>query len=213
MREGSFNGATSSRTWKGGWTLILITAETVLQWSHVLTNVESHRKFNNCGGYNTLQWSHVLTNVESRCRAKGRPLRSAASMEPRPHERGKFKLRAVLHSASEASMEPRPHERGKQNKTPQWLRLLQSFNGATSSRTWKARRSSWIFVRARQLQWSHVLTNVERTDAPLAGFVTENASMEPRPHERGKPRRAAPLAQEERWLQWSHVLTNVESWP
>src|ERR1043166_4525954 len=60
-----FNGATSSRTWKllrqgrgAGRT-------EVLQWSHVLTNVET----NGCGPppdcRGLLQWSHVLTNVET----------------------------------------------------------------------------------------------------------------------------------------------------
>ena len=59
-------------------------------------------------------------------------------------------------------MEPRPHERGKgQMNDPDWI-VPFGFNGATSSRTWKAVAFAWV------------------DGARLS------ASMEPRPHERGK---------------------------
>ena len=61
----------------------------------------------------------------------------AASMEPRPHERGKLLTLDSLIPAEDASMEPRPHERGKAAKPP----ICRTF---------------------ARLQWSHVLTNVER---------------------------------------------------
>ena len=38
---------------------------------------------------------------------------TVASMEPRPHERGKARRLAGEGRARKASMEPRPHERGK----------------------------------------------------------------------------------------------------
>ena len=59
-------------------------------------------------------------------------------------------------------MEPRPHERGKELLEKRDAKWNESFNGATSSRTWKAEGE---------------------------GFTTRQdaASMEPRPHERGKP--------------------------
>ena len=82
-------------------------------------------------------------------------------------------------------MEPRPHERGKKRAAIADGRFDLSFNGATSSRTWKA-------------------------DPGSLGRVAGVASMEPRPHERGKRRPGRTLPRQ-RSLQWSHVLTNVES--
>ena len=84
-------------------------------------------------------------------------------------------------------MEPRPHERGKLNSGRDKDVRRTSFNGATSSRTWKATALDGVVSLFEVLQWSHVLTNVERlmTLVDLMGVA--------------KP------------LQWSHVLTNVES--
>ncbi len=154
-------------------------------------------------------------------------------MEPRPHERGKWLKANQVEVREVASMEPRPHERGKLSKNPsnrrqkplQWSHVLTNverrvfgarllvqggFNGATSSRTWKAPPlprgrglPEWLqwshvltnvescgfrFINSRtsRLQWSHVLTNVERCNHPEAEGRSEEASMEPRPHERGK---------------------------
>ena len=59
-------------------------------------------------------------------------------------------------------MEPRPHERGKGARIPGVRRLLPP------------------------LQWSHVLTNVERVANQYRQSYAYTASMEPRPHERGK---------------------------
>src|SRR5262249_7708235 len=65
-REGqSFNGATSSRTWK------LLPPKRIrrflrrLQWSHVLSNVETSGLRAQPGRRSVLQWSHVLSNVET----------------------------------------------------------------------------------------------------------------------------------------------------
>ncbi len=108
-------------------------------------------------------------------------------MEPRPHERGKQFRFACLHRFFSASMEPRPHERGK-----------------------PALRHP-LFGRS-QLQWSHVLTNVERSPNQLSMSPIRAASMEPRPHERGKIIKEV-IEKEKQKLQWSHVLTNVERTP
>ena len=109
-----------------------------------------------------LQWSHVLTNVERLRLGRGQGETMSASMEPRPHERGKRSSDLPLAAPS------------------------SSFNGATSSRTWK---DPFVWV----IEFS------------------KTASMEPRPHERGKlPLRAA-ISRQALRLQWSHVLTNVES--
>ena len=86
-----------------------------------------------------LQWSHVLTNVERspRCDTSGH---RDASMEPRPHERGKNPEKAKSSPTKRASMEPRPHERGKARVAAAMEKLRAKL----------------------RLQWSHVLTNVER---------------------------------------------------
>src|SRR2546423_5996620 len=110
-----------------------------------------------------LQWSHVLTNVETE-RARSRPV---------PGRR--------------ASMEPRPHERGNPGRGRALTRSSSSFNGATSSRTWKPLAVEQARENLEELQWSHVLTNVE-TCHTYFGHRTCLLS-----------------------LQWSHVLTNVET--
>ena len=181
-----FNGATSSRTWKGAMDVCVTAipyasmeprphergkltlrcpkcaATTGLQWSHVLTNVESNLRLCTATQNNQLQWSHVLTNVESDRQREEEEAYEYASMEPRPHERGKRRLPVTERARSRASMEPRPHERGKQRCGAQsWRGCEGGFNGATSSRTWKEPSS-------------------EHETQPA------NASMEPRPHERGK---------------------------
>ena len=107
----------------------------LLQWSHVLTNVETaawpppfsvtvasmeprpHERGNGFAEAGKmpsgkLQWSHVLTNVETYEHHHQRGHQAKASMEPRPHERGNNVLRAVQEGIYFASMEPRPHERG-----------------------------------------------------------------------------------------------------
>ena len=107
-------------------------------------------------------------------------------------------------------MEPRPHERGKVHCVISSEVKRVRFNGATSSRTWKGHIQKFTERVLSMLQWSHVLTNVERGAflCPFAGVV--EASMEPRPHERGKTS-ASTCSSVVGVLQWSHVLTNVES--
>jgi hypothetical protein len=134
-----------------------------LQWSHVLTNVETafalalplesaHRGFN--GATSSRTWK--LNQVQP-----PQAPRPPASMEPRPHERGNA-TRVTSSSESmgcfngatssrtwkpedarryvgpsPASMEPRPHERGNPNPSAPHAPNTSRFNGATSSRTWK----------------------------------------------------------------------------
>ncbi len=59
-----------------------------------------------------LQWSHVLTNVETPVAPHDTGSRRMTSMEPRPHERGNIALVVVRERRAATSMEPRPHERG-----------------------------------------------------------------------------------------------------
>ena len=139
-----------------------------------------------------LQWSHVLTNVETCYLCADSCSRDTASMEPRPHERGNAvrvsrirlndhgfngatssrtwkplhptghrgsffcfngatssrtwkpccRCRSCL-AAPFASMEPRPHERGNPTDGDWMRRDWECFNGATSSRTWKRMNQRW----------------------------------------------------------------------
>src|SRR2546423_14650881 len=83
-------------------------------------------------------------------------------------------------------MEPRPHERGNSTCRRGNRSIRRSFNGATSSRTWKPRRiirEKKLALRASMEPRPHERGNVPfNTDA---GFLYDGASMEPRPHERG----------------------------
>src|ERR1043166_7797278 len=88
-----------------------------------------------------LQWSHVLTNVETRQHRYWYFRPDDASMEPRPHERGNYYGKAEEQAVQKgfngatssrtwkrghnsrrlrrnvpASMEPRPHERGNRRR-------------------------------------------------------------------------------------------------
>jgi len=118
--------------------------------------------FRLCPVQKSLQWSHVLSNVEtSSTGSTGLPVR-VASMEPRPLERGNNRsiecrprpparfngatssrtwklitLKRLRRQWPQASMEPRPLERGNSgSRRPPTIGLY------------------W-------LQWSHVLSNVE----------------------------------------------------
>src|SRR5205085_2293858 len=113
------------------------------------------------------------------------PQTRVASMEPRPHERGndaQARGADVLRQALQWShVLTNGETRTKVSKSP----FASSFNGATSSRTWKHVTFVPIAVAETQLQWSHVLTNVE---TPLGwvdfGSMTR-VSREPWPHGRG----------------------------
>src|SRR5579885_2869097 len=85
----------------------------------------------------TLQWSHVLTNVETSAAVVVWLMENDPSMEPRPHERGNQGLRLASGGPADPSMEPRPHERGNRQCRRRARVLPSPFNGATSSRTWK----------------------------------------------------------------------------
>ncbi len=134
----------------------------VLQWSHVLSNVETSCSRHSLHERRRLQWSHVLSNVETGSRRQETRYTMQASMEPRPFERGN-QLAVPVRSSSEVG-----------------------FNGATSFRTWKPIASARSVPAVASLQWSHVLSNVEtvyRSQKCLTAF--RHASMEPRPFERG----------------------------
>ena len=153
-------------------------------------------------------------------------------MEPRPHERGKEsrggqaprgeigfngatssrtwkgEREGERENGFHASMEPRPHERGKAGMTRPPILGEASFNGATSSRTWKGLRA----VTAQTCPVGFNGATSSRTwkaSSSIMSASINSASMEPRPHERGKMVEVM-LTVAGLLLQWSHVLTNVE---
>ena len=116
--NGCFNGATSSRTWKLLGEQSGLIEMRLLQWSHVLTNVETAKKPAAKKSDNLLQWSHVLTNVET-----GNGSRQKGGQ-------------SICFNGATSSRTWKP---AGAITLP---RIEQSrFNGATSSRTWKL--ASW----------------------------------------------------------------------
>ena len=208
--QSGFNGATSSRTWKDA-TPRNIATLILLQWSHVLTNVESFSVQNLLFSPDVLQWSHVLTNVESRgssCCMRPASSRFNGATSSRTWKDAAARAGRLCNQI--ASMEPRPHERGKHGLSFLFYTSHPCFNGATSSRTWKAnRRECQRREPNRELQWSHVLTNVERSRATWRALGSDrfNGATSSRTwKEAVRPTTGNdPTA-----LQWSHVLTNVE---
>ena len=157
-----------------------------------------------------LQWSHVLTNVERPATRKW-PMCAANCFNGATSSRTwKAPNAPPKPPPAWASMEPRPHERGKMRQRCHTRARRQCFNGATSSRTWKAAFALNTFLLS--LRASMEPRPHERGKSILPGRAVcsaGEASMEPRPHERGKKqmvfRNPTVLS-----LQWSHVLTNVE---
>src|ERR1043166_2690044 len=207
-----FNGATSSRTWKPVSTGTGISGLTTLQWSHVLTNVETTTARTRSRPYRSASMEprpHERGNQWLRATTR---LPRAASMEPRPHERGNAAVPRVRARQNSASMEPRPHERGNCPVVLLTCSGASGFNGATSSRTWKRGHNSRRLRRnvpASMEPRPHERGNRRRV---VGADLCIWASMEPRPHERGN-RRAALTPRGREWpLQWSHVLANVETY-
>ena len=136
-RTVGFNGATSFRTWKQDAASALAMAAG-LQWSHVLPNVETSSVRCLCAAVRLLQWSHVLPNVETSGFACCWRKSTAASMEPRPFERGNDR---------DAVRQP--------SAVLQWSHVLSNVETCVLSRQ----------PAPASLRWSHVLSNVE-TPAP-----------------------------------------------
>ena len=183
----------------------------LLQWSHVLTNVETRQEREKEADAKRLQWSHVLTNVETTARTKPRHRPQGASMEPRPHERGNEQWRRTVEGDAGASMEPRPHERGNTSFPGGMRGGCYCFNGATSSRTWKLWQPSIRIVEGCGLQWSHVLTNVETRLTTKPCETTSSGFNGATSSRTWKLKGASVEEITAGMLQWSHVLTNVET--
>ncbi len=163
----------------------------VLQWSHAQPNVETAHA-------DWLMGNDDIASMEPRSAERGNTggfktvgFCEIASMEPRSAERGNGVSIFQRGGVDGASMEPRSAERGNRKKWFQRHSGLQSFNGATLSRTWKPRMaashppSAFCFNGA----------TLSRTWKPLRPLAEVDfstlASMEPRSAERGNFRGAA----------------------
>ncbi len=158
----------------------------------------------------TLQWSHVLSNVESSSGTSRERRDLGASMEPRSFERGEDYLRLLIRLPTTLQWSHVLSNVERTTPATASSDLHCGFNGATFFRTWRVlpcvvgnhgRRASMeprSFERGElkagvqvigipvPLQWSHVLSNVEREDHPDKGVEGTLASMEPRSFERGE---------------------------
>ena len=133
----------------------------LLQWSHVLPNVETSAGLVRAGAYTRFNGATSFRTWKLEPSALASRLESKASMEPRPFERGNRYLAA------------------KVGRAP------GSFNGATSFRTWKRRHAP-----ARGQAWPASMEPrpFERGNLALSAVrpgCAQDASMEPRPFERG----------------------------
>src|SRR5262245_21591636 len=88
-----------------------------------------------------LQWSHVLPNVETgfACHRAPAPASFNGATSFRTWKRKRLSLDAL---DAWASMEPRPSERGNSSGTTISQPDSVCFNGATSFRTWKQQRGA-----------------------------------------------------------------------
>ena len=154
-QRGGFNGATSfERGNDGGWQL---TSAPKASMEPRPSNVETGCAQRKLCRVQTLQWSHVLPNVETAVLTDGHcghGFNGATSFRTwkRIAAHGRAPGLRFNGATSFRTWKPcyRVHASGE----------YERFNGATSFRTWKrlvATRHSLV----PQLQWSHVLPNVE----------------------------------------------------
>src|SRR5713101_6398099 len=158
----SFNGATSFQTWKrwhwydsrGSWGRF-----------NGATSFQTWKRLRRASGLLSalaLQWSHVLSDVETTPVATISARRSGRFNGATSFQTWKPRSRVEHHGfAFGASMEPRPFRRGNRScgealRLPGWR-----FNGATSFQTWKPEGSPLSVSPPWGLQWSHVLSDVE----------------------------------------------------
>ena len=159
-----------------------------LQWSHVLTDVETPPVRSRSLTCPSLQWSHVLTDVETILAPQPADLVLPASMEPRPNRRGNVRtlcpvvrpyasmeprpnnvkrpwIRPVSRT-SISSMEPRPNRRGNPPCLSPLSTMIRGFKWSHVLKTWKRPDTGGSESTIYRLQWSHVLTDVETTRTP-----------------------------------------------
>ena len=181
----------------------------LLQWSHVLTNVETRSGWMIHPAWLPLQWSHVLTNVETKS--------TIVPINPETGFNGATSSRTWKLACGCVVTRSAPGFNGATSSRTWKLvakkdgqHVQNGFNGATSSRTWKPPKEQLKEALELVLQWSHVLTNVETSSARSFAKMF-NCSFNGATSSRTWKHQRADDADCSGRLQWSHVLTNVET--
>ena len=159
-----------------------------------------------------LQWGHVVVDVEGlpSIWASVDP-RYTASMGPRRRRRGRRR-----HARWLASFYDRLQwghvvvdvEGVRGGRARDWL--MEGFNGATSSSTWKVAKPPADTHPPRWLQWGHVVVDVEGRGQRGNRQVVGRASMGPRRRRRGRGLAGSMVPGMTTRLQWGHVVVDVE---
>ena len=145
--------------------------------------------FSDRAGQCRLQWSHAQSSVETVSdRGEARNL-GAASMEPRPIERGNC-AEVIARAINESELQWSHAQSSVETAVSQWARAFASelqWSHAQSSVETGPRPAIKLGFDA--LQWSHAQSSVETPFRPSGEVVSNMASMEPRPIERGNTAR------------------------
>ena len=157
-----------------------------LQWGHGPKTVERTGDESSSFQTRMLQWGHGPKTVE----------RMVAGDEP---------VQLVA-----ASMGPRPEDRGESRDGRSARRCRSSFNGATARRPWRGGDGPYMIGRLATLQWGHGPKTVERPAAPAQALRPRRASMGPRPEDRGEMLQFRSVVWYDSPLQWGHGPKTVE---
>ena len=231
----SFNGATSSSTWKVArrernlWSHVaasmgprrrrrgrirsafrVLASTSALQWGHVVVDVEGQTRASERKKDGRLQWGHVVVDVEgpSQAATSSRTLllqwgHVVVEVEGNDWAFRKNKQRV-------ASMGPRRRRRGRLERSATRRRARSSFNGATSSSTWKDPDRDVVANVDRLLQWGHVVVDVE---GRLFSSLTRGASTcfnGATSSSTWKDQKIDLRLTGGLLLQWGHVVVDVE---
>ncbi len=170
----------------------------------------------------------------TQCQGQDRS-RAYASMRPRPEDRGEPRKNGVRLSGSNASMRPRPEDRGEPWKRGRTANGSGRFNAATARRPWRtiegvlATLASQVGFNAATARrpWrtgSHqcLIATVRCFNAATARrpwrtcdtatlYCPRNASMRPRPEDRGEPGGPDRIDADAEELQCGHGPKTVEN--
>src|SRR6266498_3421231 len=83
-------------------------------------------------------------------------------------------------------MGPRPFDRGRPRRCPSRRRRVPCFNGSTAFRPWETTVGDVLDRAATELQWVHGLSTVGDAIGAFSPSARPEASMGPRPFDRGR---------------------------
>ena len=182
-----FNGATPNRAWKPLPTGTSASAQTLLQWSHAQSSVET--PFLMAGGIprTWLQWSHAQSSVETwyaSVAVSGMSLLQWSHAQSSVETRRLLALPLVRLCFNGAT----PNRAWKLCSVMLIAESSIRFNGATPNRAWKPRPAR--IVECRRHRASMEPRPIERGNLEMELRIkqAQQASMEPRPIERGNRR-------------------------